>query len=60
MEIKSVAKFVLDKPEEKANYELLLNDPDVYIIKDQFAYDKSGRAIITVWWEREEDSSLGF
>jgi hypothetical protein len=49
MEVKSVAKFILDKPEEKAEYELLLNDPDVYIIKDQFAYDKSGRAIITVW-----------
>jgi hypothetical protein len=48
MEIKSVAKFIIDKPEEKANYEMLLNDPDVYIIKDQFAYDKTGRAIITV------------
>lgn len=48
MERKSVEKFILDKPEEKMLYETLLNDPDVYIIKDQFAYDKTGRAIITV------------
>tara|TARA_Y100000310_G_C19961591_1_gene481442 strand:+ start:165 stop:347 length:183 start_codon:yes stop_codon:yes gene_type:complete len=60
MEIKSVAKFIIDKPEEKANYEMLLNDPDVYIIKDQFAYDKTGRAIITVWWEKESDDVIGF
>ena len=49
MEKKFVDKFVIDKPEEKVQYEALLNDPDVYIIKEQFAYDKTGKAIITIW-----------
>ena len=47
--IKFVDKWCIDKPEDKAEYEALLNDDDVYIIKEQFAYDKSGKAVITVW-----------
>ena len=34
------------KFKEKAQYEELLNDPDVYIVKEQFAYDKTGKAVI--------------
>ena len=45
---KFVDKYVLDKPEEKASYETLLNDIDVYVIREEFAYDKSGKAVITV------------
>ena len=49
MRRKFVDKFTIDKLEEKAQYEELLNDPDVYIVKEQFAYDKTGKAVITVW-----------
>jgi len=45
---KFVDKWCLDKPEEKAQYEALLNEDAVYIIKEQFAYDKTGKAVITV------------
>ncbi|MCX8057782.1 MAG: hypothetical protein N3A58_00005 [Spirochaetes bacterium] len=51
--IKRVKKFVLDNPEEKDEYELILNSENLTIIKEQFSYDKSGRAIITIWYEEE-------
>lgn len=46
---KFVDKYILDKPEEKASYEALLNDIDIYIIREEFSYDKTGKAVITVW-----------
>lgn len=55
MRRKYVDKFTIDKPEEKAQYEELLNDPEVYIVKEQFAYDKTGKAVITVWWDKGDD-----
>ncbi|MBC8408597.1 MAG: hypothetical protein H8E12_07755 [Rhodobacteraceae bacterium] len=45
---KFVDKWCLDKTEDKAMYEALLNDEDSFIIKEQFAYDRSGKAVITV------------
>lgn len=48
--ISKVKKFNLDKEDEKTEYEAILNNPKCSVIKDHFAYDKMGRALITVWY----------
>ena len=50
-EISKVKKFNLDKEEEKTDYESILNDPNCIITRDSFAYDKMGRALVTIWYK---------
>lgn len=46
-----VKKYNLDSPEEKEEYEEILNDPKkYYITKENFIYDKFGRPLITIWY----------
>ena len=54
--MKRVDKFNLDIPEEKAQYETLLNDPEVVIVREEFMYTKNAAAspLITVWWIEEK------
>ncbi len=48
--ISKVKKYNLDKEDEKEEYESILNNPKCVVTKDQFAYDKFGRPLITVWY----------
>ena len=50
-----VKKFCLDDESDKALYESVLNDELCEIIRDEFTYDKAGRAMITVWYRDEND-----
>jgi len=43
-----VKKFHLDDDSSKAGYEAVLNDINCTVIRDEFTYDKAGRAIITI------------
>lgn len=52
--LKKVNKFILDEPSEKEKYESIINEPKYVITKEQFAYDRLGRAIITIWYEEED------
>jgi len=52
-EISKVKKFNLDKDEEKAEYEDILNNPNCIITRDSFAYDKMGRSLITIWYKEK-------
>ena len=52
--MKQVKVFELEDTVDCANYELLLNDPTVVIIKEEFAYIKmSGTPKVTVWYDKE-------
>ena len=51
---KEVKYFNLLMPSDKVEYESLINDPRVRIVKDNFTYDKFGKPLITVWLERRE------
>ena len=53
--IKRVRKFDLDNVDERERYEKILNDSRYTITREEFAYDKIGRAVITIWFEEEED-----
>ncbi len=50
---KKVKVFMLAKPDQKAEYETLLNDPKIsHISRDEFTFDKrTGHPIIVVWYE---------
>ena len=50
---KKIEVFNLAKPEHKAEYEELINDPKVsHIIREEFTYSKkTEHPIITVWYE---------
>lgn len=51
---KKVDVFHLSDEEEKREYEELINDEDlVYIIKEEFHYDKYGKPIITIFYEMQ-------
>ena len=52
--LKRVRKFILDDSEDRERYEKIINDPQYNIIREEFAYDKLGRAIITIWYEEED------
>ena len=47
-------KFILDEESEKNQYQQILNDEKCNITKEQFTYDKMGRALITIWYEEED------
>jgi len=49
-EIVRVKKFCLDELEEKTEYENLLNNSHVQIIRDEFIFDKLGHAQIVIWY----------
>jgi hypothetical protein len=51
---KHVKYFNIALPTDKVEYELLLNNPSMRIIKDNFTYDKFGKPLITVWFEELE------
>jgi len=53
--MKKVDTFLLSSAEDKFRYEALLNDPDIEITKEAFAYTNRGEPKITVWYEEEED-----
>ncbi|MBC8548936.1 MAG: hypothetical protein H8D23_04735 [Candidatus Brocadiales bacterium] len=50
---KKIQVYNLAKPDHKAEYEELLNDPNVsHIIKEEFTYSKrTEHPVITVWYE---------
>lgn len=48
---KKVKVFRLGVKKDRTEYEELINS-DATIIKENFAYDKGGMAVITVWWEK--------
>ena len=50
---KRVEVYNLAKPDHKAEYEELLNDPNIsHIIKEEFTYSKrTEHPVITVWYE---------
>tara|TARA_B100001113_G_C20845317_1_gene507187 strand:- start:368 stop:550 length:183 start_codon:yes stop_codon:yes gene_type:complete len=50
-----VKKFCLDDEGDKALYEAVLNNSFCDVIRDEFTYDKAGRAMITVWYRDESD-----
>lgn len=50
-----VKKFCLDDEGDKALYEAVLNNELCEVIRDEFTYDKAGRAMITVWYRDESD-----
>jgi cytoplasmic iron level regulating protein YaaA (DUF328/UPF0246 family) len=45
-----IEKFCLDSVSDTAVYEDLLNNKKVNIIRDEFMYDKNGKAHVTVWY----------
>lgn len=49
-EIFKVKKYILDDDLEKLEYEAILNNKHFIITKENFTYDKAGRAIITIWY----------
>ena len=49
--ILKVKKFRLDLPDEREVYENILNDSDCFITRDEFSYDKTGRPVITIWYQ---------
>ena len=52
---KRVRKFILDDEEDRNKYERIINNSKYTIVKEEFTYDKMGRALITIWYEEEED-----
>ena len=44
-----VQKFTIDYPDEAVDYENLMNRDDVEIIDEKFSYDRTGKAVTTVW-----------
>ncbi len=53
--IKKVDVFDLKLDNEKKDYENLMNDPRVRIVKEEFSYVKTGDPKITCWYLLEED-----
>lgn len=51
---KRVRKFILDDDEDRNKYESIINNPKYTIVKEEFTYDKMGRALITIWYEEED------
>ncbi len=49
-EVVKVKTFNLSNDLEKAEYELILNNPALEIFRDEFMYDKSGNPRIVVWY----------
>jgi hypothetical protein len=45
-----VAKFCLDDEEEKAEYEKILNNSALQIFRDEFIFDKLGKAQVVIWY----------
>jgi len=41
--------YVLSKTEDKAQYEDLINNPEILITREEFTYDKGGKPTITLW-----------
>lgn len=52
--LKRVRKFILDETEEREKYEHIINNPKYIITREEFAYDRLGRAVTTVWYEEED------
>jgi len=52
-EIFKVKKINLDIAEEKEEYENILNDKRCIVVRDEFSYDKLGRANITIWYKQK-------
>ncbi len=40
--------YVLSKDEDKAQYEDLINDPEIMITREEFTYDRSGKPTVTL------------
>ena len=51
---KKVEVFILSDGGDRILYESIMNNPKITIYKEEFAYDRNGQAIITVWYEVEE------
>ncbi len=51
---KKVDKFVLDTPDDKSMYEAIMNSDKITIVREEFAYDKLGRAVVTIWYEEDD------
>jgi len=55
---KRVAFFNLSKPEDKKEYEEILNDPECEVEKEQFKYStpstKQAEPLVTVWYRKNK------
>lgn len=51
----NVRKFTLDYEDEREEYENVVNNEDYIVYKENFTYDKAGRAIITIWFYGDID-----
>lgn len=45
-----IGKFCLEDEEEKTEYEIILNNPALQIFRDEFQYDRLGKAQIVIWY----------
>jgi len=52
-----VEVFRLTELDERNSYEILLNNPNIKVIRDNFTYDKKGNPVITVWYIKEFEES---
>ena len=48
-----VSVFNLSDTESKLKYEKILNSNELTIVRREFAYDKLGQAIETIWYEED-------
>jgi len=51
--IKKIKKFDIDDDAQRLEYESIMNNPNINILKELPAYDKSreNKMLVTVWWE---------
>lgn len=58
---KKVKKFDIDQESERAEYEAIMNNPNVEILEEMRSYDKTrgNKMLITVWWEESDTWDLG-
>jgi hypothetical protein len=52
--VKKVDVFDLKLDKEKKQYEDLLNNPSVNIVREEFSYVRTGNPAITVWYILDE------
>ena len=52
---KNVRKFILDAPDEREEYEQIINDPNCVVYNENFTYDKAGHAVTTIWYYTDPD-----
>jgi hypothetical protein len=52
--MKKVEVYELNEMRDRQQYTVLMNNPNVVIVKEEFSYMKDGTPKITVWYEIED------